>query len=99
MIKKRVGKGDADAIFFLGYEYFRGETGLTRNVPRAIELWTEAAELGSLEAHFNLGDSYYSGDGVVEDKPRGIRHWQEAAMKGYVVSSTILALMKVKIEL
>ena len=99
MVKKRVRKGDAEAIGFLGNKYYYGELGLTKDVPRAIELWTEAAELGSLEAHFNLGDSYYSGDGVVEDKPRGIRHWQEAAMKGYVVSSTILALMKVKIEL
>ena len=86
MIRKRVGKGDADAIFFLGYEYFRGETGLTRNVPRAIELWTEAAELGSLAARHKLGHVYYTGDGVEKDKPRGIHHWQQAAIKGHVKS-------------
>ena len=99
MIRKRVDKGDAEAMKFLGDKYDYGQLGLPKNVPRAIELWTEAAELGSIDAHHDLGFVYYNGEGVEEDKPRGIRHWQEAAMKGYVVSSTILALMKVKIEL
>ncbi|EJK58553.1 hypothetical protein THAOC_21308, partial [Thalassiosira oceanica] len=49
MIQKRVSKGDADAINHLGQKYFYGELGLTKDVPRAIELWTEAAELGSLD--------------------------------------------------
>ncbi|EJK65557.1 hypothetical protein THAOC_13565 [Thalassiosira oceanica] len=58
--------------------------------PRAIEFLTEAAELGSLSAHCNLGARYYTGDGVEEDKPRGIRHWQQAAMKGDVLSRHFL---------
>ena len=49
-------------------------------------MWTEAAELGSIDAHFKLGISYYPGDGVEEDKSRGIHHWQQAAMKGHVLS-------------
>ena len=86
MIQKRVDKGDAIAIYVLGHMYNRGELGLTKDVPRAIELWTEAAELGSIDAHFYLGRVYYTGDGVEEDKPRGIRHWQQAAMKGHAGS-------------
>ena len=86
MIKKRVDKGDADAIYILGNMYFHGNLGLTKDVPRAVELWTEAAELGSIDAHFYLGVAYYYGDGVEEDKPRGIRHWQQAAMKGHAGS-------------
>ena len=82
MIQKRADKGDAEAIYQLGTKYHFGSLGLTKNVPRAIELWTEAAELGSLEAHFRLGCRYYNGDGVNEDKPRGIYHWKQAAMKG-----------------
>ncbi|EJK61061.1 hypothetical protein THAOC_18506 [Thalassiosira oceanica] len=50
MVQKRVNKGDAEAIYFLGGAYYGGELGLVKNVPRAIELWTEAAELGSLDA-------------------------------------------------
>mmetsp|Transcript_33805 Transcript_33805/g.76009 ORF Transcript_33805/g.76009 Transcript_33805/m.76009 type:complete len:307 (-) Transcript_33805:514-1434(-) len=89
MVQKRVSKGDADAINHLGQKYFYGELGLTKDVPRAIELWTEAAELGSVDAHLDLGYVYYQphgphGCGVEEDEPRGVRHWQEAAMKGHV---------------
>ncbi|EJK58604.1 hypothetical protein THAOC_21257, partial [Thalassiosira oceanica] len=80
MVQKRVDKGDAEAINFISYKHFHGGLGLAKDVPRAIELWTEAAELGSVDAHYMLGSMYYHGDGVEEDKPRGIRHWQEAAM-------------------
>ncbi|EJK56409.1 hypothetical protein THAOC_23704 [Thalassiosira oceanica] len=75
-----------DAITYLGSNYFYGELGLTKDVPRAIELWTEAAESGSSVAHCRLGLVYYSGGGVEEDKPRGTHHWQQAAMKGDVLS-------------
>ncbi|EJK73915.1 hypothetical protein THAOC_04440 [Thalassiosira oceanica] len=84
MIQKRVCKRDAEAINHLGLKYFHGGLGLPKDVPRAIELWTESAELGSVDAHSNLGGLYYIGKGVEGDKPRGIRHWQQAAMKGHV---------------
>jgi len=86
MVQKRVDKGDADAVHFLGDQYYQGYHGLVEDVPRAIELWTEAAELGSVEAHFNLGTTYYDGDGVEEDKPRGTHHLQQAAMRGHAES-------------
>jgi len=86
MIQKRVGKGDTEAISHLGDMYFYGDLGLAKDAPRAIELWTEAAELGSVGAHHQLGNVYYHGNGVEEDKPRGIHHWQQAAMKGYAIS-------------
>ena len=86
MVQKRVDKGDAAAIKQLGTEYYFGKYGLAKDVPRAIELWTEAAELGSIDAHNNLGHVYYFGDGIKQDKPRGIHHWQQAAMKGNALS-------------
>ena len=70
--------------------------GLAKNVPRAIELWREAAELGSLHAHFELGHTCYYGDDVEEDKPRGIHHWQQAAMKGHVGSRDNLGCVDIK---
>ena len=84
MIEKRVNKGDAAAIKHLGDKYYHGHLGLTKDVPRAIELWTEAAELelGSIKARFQLGHRYFYGKGVEKDKPRGIHHFQQAAMKG-----------------
>ncbi|EJK74673.1 hypothetical protein THAOC_03638 [Thalassiosira oceanica] len=94
MIQKRVSKRDADAIHHLGRKYCFGSLGLTKDVPRAVELFTEAAQLGSLEARHYLGVTYYFGDGVDVDKPRGIRHWQEAAMKGHAFSRHMLGIVE-----
>ncbi|EJK67046.1 hypothetical protein THAOC_11965, partial [Thalassiosira oceanica] len=87
MIQKRVSKGDVEAINHLGDNYYHGDLGLAKDAPRAIELWTEAAELGgSVDAHYRLGHMYYTGNDGEEDEPRGIRHFQQAAMKGHVES-------------
>ncbi|EJK61601.1 hypothetical protein THAOC_17886, partial [Thalassiosira oceanica] len=96
MVQKRVDKGDAVAISYLGLKYYCGGLGLTMDVHRAIELWTEAAELGSEDAHNSLGIRHYYGEGVEEDKPRGIRHWQEAAMKGHVTSRHNLGAIEIE---
>ena len=81
-IRERVGKGDADAMVLLGDLHFCGGQGLTKDVTRAKELWTEAAELGSLDAHYNLGLLIYGSDKET-DKHRILYHWEEAAMKGH----------------
>ncbi|EJK45430.1 hypothetical protein THAOC_35956 [Thalassiosira oceanica] len=93
MIQKRVDRGDAEATQRLGNQYYHGELGLVKDVPRAIELWTRAAELGSVDAHNDLGFVYYYGHGVEVDKPRGIRHCQQAAIKGHVESRLYLGLV------
>ena len=95
-IQKRVDKGDAEAIKQLGDKYCHGELGLAKDVPRAVELWTEAAELGSKDAHHELGHTYYTGDGGEEDEPRAIQHWQEAAMKGCAGSRHMLGVVEWK---
>ena len=93
MIQKRVDTGDAETTTSLGIQYYYGRLGLTKNVPRAIELWTEAADHGSLMAQYQLGVVYYTGNyGVEEDKQRGIEHWQRAAMQGHVQSRHSLAV-------
>ena len=94
MVQKRADKGDVEAITNLGHKYYYGELGLTKDVSRAIELYTKAAELGSLDAHLYLGDSYYYGKSVEEDKPRGIHHWQQAAMEGHAGSRHNLGVVE-----
>ena len=86
MVQKRIAAGDADAMEFLAISYYHGGYGLEKDVERAIELWTKAAELGSNKAHFNLGRSYYNGYGVGQDQAKAVEHWQHAAMKGDVSS-------------
>ena len=86
MIQARAKKTDPVAIDFLGTKFFFGQLGLQKDARRAVELWTEAAELGSGEALFNLCDSYLKGDGVQEDKAKGVRLLEKAAMRGHVES-------------
>ncbi|EJK63598.1 hypothetical protein THAOC_15732, partial [Thalassiosira oceanica] len=92
MIKKRVAARDPVAIHHLGDQYQSGLLGLEMSLPRAFELWTEAAELGSLRALFKLGVSYYHGTatGASQDKEKGIRYWESAAMQGDISSRHML---------
>ena len=96
MVQRRVDKGDAEAIFHLGMNYYHGDLGLEKDVPRAIELWTKAAELGSSDSHYQLGYVYYDGIGVEENKPKGVHYWQQAAMKGEVESRHNLGVIGFK---
>ncbi|EJK69053.1 hypothetical protein THAOC_09730, partial [Thalassiosira oceanica] len=59
MVQARVGKKDPVAINYLGGQYYHGELGLQKNMCKAIELWAEAVELGSIDALYNLGNAYY----------------------------------------
>ena len=84
LVHKRVDAEDQFTIDYLAGKYYYGRYGLEKNVPRAIELWTEAAELGLSQAHFNLGNVHYSGKSVPCDEARALKHWEAAAMKGHV---------------
>ena len=86
MIQARVEKKDPAAIHHLGQKYYYGELGLKKDLRKAVELWTEAAELGSLGALYHLGMVYYNGNGVQEDKAKGLEFFQKAAMQGDVGS-------------
>ena len=84
MVQKRVDAKDPEAIAFLADKHYFGILGLEKDVPRAIELWTEAAKRGLIGAHHSLGIQYVQGEGVIKDKAKGFRHFELAAMKGHV---------------
>ena len=96
MVRARVEKKDPEAIYFLGKKYCYGSLGLQEDMTRAVELWTEAAELGSIEALYNLGPPYYHGIGVQEDKAKGLRFFEKAAMLGHVESRHNLGASEAK---
>ena len=62
---------DANAFFYLGVEYYEGgRYGLPQDVNKAMDLWNQAAELGSMSAHYFLGNTYYSRE-EFEDETEG----------------------------
>ena len=81
LVQARVAKKDPVAINHLGEYYYFGEPKDTR---RAVELWTEAAELGSVEALYQLGVAHYNGEGVPQDEKKAVEYYNKAAMHGHV---------------
>ena len=96
MIRARAVKKDPTGIFNLGIKYYYGELGLQKDMRRAVELWTEAAELGSIDALFNLGVMHDSENEVQEDKVKAIHFWTKAAMQGHAESRYQLGQSEVK---
>merc|ERR1711862_897872 len=87
--------GDAEAVYHLGQYYRKGMCGVTKDIPRAIELFTEAARLGSMNAHCRLGLLYNIGDAVERDLRTAVKHHEIAAKGGHPIARFVLA----KIEL
>ena len=96
MIQARVKKKDPEAICFLGKKYCHGNFGLQKDMRRSVQLWTEAAELGSIEALYHLGYAYYEGNGVQQDETKAAEFYTKAAMKGDVLSRHNLGYTEVQ---
>jgi len=76
---------------FLACKYLFGD-GVKKDARRAFELWTEAANLGSADAHSSLGNQYRSGDGVEQDDFKAVQHWEKAACRGHVLARNNLGV-------
>ena len=83
-LKKLTEKGNGDALFQLGGYYAQGIYGLPQDRAKANELYLKAGQLGCALAYFNLGNSYYQGNGVEIDKKKANHYWELAAINGSV---------------
>ena len=77
-IMKRVEANDAGALNLLGNHYYNGLRDFQQDVEKAIKLQTQAAELGSSQAHFALGLHFHKGGDLKKTK----FHLGAAAMAG-----------------
>jgi TPR repeat protein len=89
-IMKRVAANDPGAIFMLGARYYDGLGGVQQDQNRAVELWRQAAKLGSFDAHFHLGHCYEKGGNLKKAK----FHYEAAAMEGHGMARFNLALLE-----
>ena len=81
-LNKRIEVGDAGAMFSLGCCYREGIYGLPQDYEKALELYHRAGELGCARAYFNIGNSYYNGEGVERDNKKANHYDELAAMRG-----------------
>lgn len=79
---KDLTHGIPEAQFKLGNCYANG-IGVNKDVDRAVNLYTKAAEQEYVEAQYELGMCYYYGRGVVEDKEKAVDWLIKAAEQGH----------------
>ena len=83
-IKKLMDVNNADAFYKLAGCYFRGVEGMPQDMAKANELYLKAGELGCAVAYYNLGNSYYNGNGVDVDEKKAKHYFELSAMNGDV---------------
>jgi len=77
-LMKRVEVTDAGSMMVLGSYHSHGQLGLQQDREKAMELWKQAAELGSSLAQYHLGIYYDAGGDLTKAK----FHYEAAAMAG-----------------
>ena len=92
--ERRMKLNDPEAFRMLGDAYLKGELGLIKNSKKAVELWKQAAELGSLDGYFCLATAYRLGDGVEKDLETAIYYYKLAAIGGCEYARNSLALIE-----
>ena len=64
-----------------------------------MKLLQNAVELGSIEAHYNLGCVHNNGDGLQADKKKAHYHFEKAAMEGHVRARHHLGVLEGREEM
>jgi len=95
-LENRMDLNDADAFFNLGTAYYNGSNGLPKDYDETFELWNEAADLGSCQAHHSLVRVYYDCEG------KGVplvymNHMKLAAIGGHELARYYLGLTEEQI--
>ena len=81
-LEKRMERGDGNAFFHIGIFYSAGSHGLPLDLKKAHEMYLRAGELGSAEAHFNLGHIYRLGNGAEVNLKTAKKYFVLAAKGG-----------------
>ena len=99
-----MGKGDEDAMSALASLYYLGSLGgLAKDVPRAMKLWEEAADLGSIQDKRTTATSSdacttlaVESDGMKQGA--FVTGNRQAAMKGHVLCRHKLGAIEYYVE-
>jgi TPR repeat protein len=89
-IMERVEANDAGAMCDLANHYYQGTLGLQQDRAKAMELFTKAAELGSSQAHYQVGVLCYEGG----DMKKAKFHFEAAAIAGHEEARYSLGCME-----
>ena len=71
-----------EEAFNLGYAYYNGTNGKTRDYAKAVQYYTMAANQGHAVAQNNLGVCYKTGNGVAKNEAEAVKWYRLAANQG-----------------
>lgn len=88
-LRARSAKGESQATYLLASEYARGGI-LVKNETKALELYHQAAEMGSSAAQWILAGKYSAGKGVKKDKVVAYKWALLSEKNGSVVAKKLI---------
>ena len=91
-LEKAAMSGYAVAQEELGELYLNGseQYSIEQNMTKAFELFKQAAENGNIEAQCQLGNCYYFGNGILEDKEKAYEYYRLSAENGNDIAQCML---------
>jgi TPR repeat protein len=81
-LQQRADEGDRVAMNMLGMLYKTGGNVIGSDLVQAHKLFKKAAELGDVDAMYNVGMSCRAGEGVAEDYKQAFEWFKKAAAEG-----------------
>ena len=96
MLKSSAESGNINALMSIANRYDAGSYGVNRDIERAFNLYSIAADIGYSEAQYNLGSMYEKGDGTKKNEDKSIEWYTKSAMNGYIPAFYSVAVMNYK---
>ncbi len=84
--------GNSSALNLLGMMYELGK-GVSQDVGKSVVLYRQAADMGDLNAQYNLAVSYDAGSGIPQNYREAVKWYQRAAEQGASFAQFNLAIM------
>ena len=82
-LKAKAEQGDTEAQYNLGYRYYNGVDGVSKDYSQAVYWYTKVAKQGYAQAQNELGTCYYNGGyGVSKDYSKAMYWFSKAAEQG-----------------
>jgi len=80
--RRKVENDNPAAMRFLGSCYEFSNLGVVKSYKKAARLYQRAADLGDVDAMYNIGVAYWNGVGVKLDKKKAVKYYRMAADRG-----------------
>ncbi len=87
-------QASAAELFAQADNYRYGRNGVAKNAQKAVELYTQAANMGDAEAQLSLGYCYYMGEGVSENCQKAYEWLKKAEAKKHTLSAARQQLLE-----